>query len=141
MLTPLDYLRPFNLPSRLQKQGWKERWTVPSTWKSASELGEWSHTAGQFNGGSADDKAIQTSQDARFYGLSAPLSKPFKSSTDKDLVIQYTVKHEQKIDCGGAYIKLLPGGKSFDAAAFGGDTPCEHSIRIIFALSPTFTPS
>lgn len=104
-------------------QGWKERWTVPSTWKSASELGEWSHTAGQFNGGSDDDKGIQTSQDARFYGLSAPLLKPFKSAQDKDLVIQYTVKHEQKIDCGGAYIKLLPGGSSFDAAAFGGDTP------------------
>jgi len=37
-----------------------------------------------------------------------------------DLVLQYTVKWEQKIDCGGAYIKLAP--KS-DQAAFGGDSP------------------
>jgi len=39
------------------------------------------------------------------------------------LVIQYSVKHEQDLDCGGAYIKLLPGGDSFDADKFGGDTP------------------
>jgi calreticulin len=111
------------LINSVSPQGWKERWTVPTDWKSASELGEWKHTTGEFNGGSSDDKGIQTSQDARFYGLSAPLDKPFKSSDKKDLVIQYTVKHEQKIDCGGAYLKLLPGGKNFDAKKFGGDTP------------------
>jgi calreticulin len=31
------------------------------------------------------------------------------------------VKHEQKIDCGGGYIKILPGG--FEQASFNGDTP------------------
>ena len=96
---------------------------MPSNWKPASELGAWSHTVGEFNGGSSDDKGIKTSEDARFYGLSAPLATPFDSADKKDLVIQYTVKHEQKIDCGGAYIKLLPGGSSFDADKFGGDTP------------------
>ncbi|KAL7472450.1 hypothetical protein ACHAXS_012802 [Conticribra weissflogii] len=85
-------------------------------------MGEWKHTAGEWHG-AADDKGIQTSQDARFYGLSAPMTKAFNSSEKKDLVIQYTVKHEQKIDCGGAYIKLLPGGDNFDAKKFGGDTP------------------
>ena len=38
--------------------------------------------------------------------ISAPFTKPVKRD-GKDLVIQYTVKHEQKIDCGGAYLKLL----------------------------------
>jgi calreticulin len=33
------------------------------------------------------------------------------------------VKHEQKLDCGGAYLKLLPGGSAFDSSKFGGDTP------------------
>lgn len=124
MLSYSFLLTPFiALINSVSPQGWKERWTVPTDWKSASELGEWKHTTGEFNGGSSDDKGIQTSQDARFYGLSAPLDKPFKSSDKKDLVIQYTVKHEQKIDCGGAYLKLLPGGKNFDAKKFGGDTP------------------
>merc|ERR1712232_510616 len=40
---------------------------------------------------------------------------------DKELVIQYSVKHEQNLDCGGAYIKLLPG--KVDQSKFGGDTP------------------
>lgn len=107
---------------QFNNDGWKDRWTVPSSWKTSSELGDWSHTAGKHNGGSEDDKGIQTSQDARFYGLSAPLDKPYSSDNGKDLVIQYTVKHEQKIDCGGAYLKLLPGGDKFDKDKFGGDT-------------------
>lgn len=106
----------------IMMQGWKKRWTVASDWKSKDELGEWEHTAGEWHG-DAEDKGIKTSQDARFYGLSAPLTKAFNSSDKKDLVIQYSVKHEQKIDCGGAYIKLLPGGEKFEAKKFGGDTP------------------
>lgn len=51
----------------------------------------------------------QTGEDARFYGLSAKLPKAF-SNDGKDLVIQYVVKHEQRIDCGGAYIKLMGPG-------------------------------
>ena len=29
-------------------------------------------------------------------------------NTDKDLVLQFSVKHAQKMDCGGGYIKLIP---------------------------------
>jgi calreticulin len=85
-------------------------------------MGTWKHTAGEWYS-DENDKGIQTSVDARFYGISAPLDKPFVSTDGKPLVIQYSVKHEQNIDCGGAYIKLLPGGKKFDSAKFGGDTP------------------
>lgn len=84
-------------------------------------MGTWKHTAGQYYA-DENDKGIQTSVDARFYGLSAPLEKTFTSG-DKDLILQYSVKHEQNLDCGGAYIKLMPGGKSFDKVKFGGDTP------------------
>jgi len=103
-------------------ESWKTKWTVPTGWKSKSDMGEWVHTAGKWYG-SADDKGVQTSEDARFYGLSAKMDKPFNSSDGKDIVIQYSVKHEQDIDCGGAYIKLLPGGDNFDAVNFGGDAP------------------
>jgi len=102
--------------------GWTDRWTVSSDWKSKSELGEWEQTAGKWYG-IESDKGIQTSEDARFYGLSAPMTKTFNSPDGKDLVIQYSVKHEQKIDCGGAYIKLLPGGDKFESTKFGGDSP------------------
>lgn len=39
---------------------------------------------------------------------------------DKDLVLQFSVKHEQDLDCGGAYIKLM--GET-DQSKFGGDSP------------------
>jgi len=99
--------------------GWKDRWTVSSEWKSKTELGEWKWTAGEWYG-DASDKGIQTSEDARFYGLSAKLSEAF-TNKDKDLVLQMSVKHEQELDCGGAYIKLL--GDIKDPKKFGGDTP------------------
>jgi len=103
-------------------EAWKDRWTVASKWKSPSELGEWVQTAGKWHA-DFEDKGIQTSNDARFYGISAKMDKPFNSSDGKEIVIQYSVKHEQDIDCGGAYIKLLPGGDKFDAENFGGDAP------------------
>lgn len=49
---------------------------------------------------------LQTGQDARFYASSARF-EPF-SNEGKPLVIQFTVKHEQKIDCGGGYVKVFP---------------------------------
>ncbi len=47
---------------------------------------------------------IQTSQNAKFYALSAGFDK--FSNEDKTVVIQFSVKHEQKIDCGGGYVKV-----------------------------------
>ncbi|XP_075472443.1 calreticulin-like isoform X2 [Ascaphus truei] len=49
---------------------------------------------------------LQTGQDGKFYSLSARF-EPF-SSEGQTLVIQFTVKHEQAIDCGGGYVKLFP---------------------------------
>lgn len=83
------------------------------------QTGEWKWTGGEYVGAEGD-KGIQTGQDARFYSLTAPLTSEFRNE-GKDLVISYTVKHEQNLDCGGAYIKLLPPG--FDAKKFGGETP------------------
>lgn len=37
---------------------WSSRWTVPTKWKSASDLGEWKWTAGKFNP-EQNDKGIQ----------------------------------------------------------------------------------
>ena len=62
---------------------------------------------------------IQTSQDARFYGLSAKFDK--FSNEDKDLVIQFTVKHEQNIDCGGGYVKVF--SSDLDQTDMHGDSP------------------
>lgn len=88
--------------------------------KASGEAGKFRVSAGDFYGDEDADKGLQTSQDARFYFTTSKLAKPF-SNQGKDLVIQFSVKHQQKIDCGGGYIKLLPA--SVDQAHFNGDSP------------------
>jgi calreticulin len=99
---------------------WSKRWvTSDMGGKPAAEIGEFKQTAGEWFG-DASDKGIQTSEDARFYGISAKMDSPF-TNKDKELVLQMSVKHEQDLDCGGAYIKLM--GPDVDQAKFGGETP------------------
>ncbi|EYU40510.1 hypothetical protein ABFS82_14G127800 [Erythranthe guttata] len=98
--------------------GWESRW-VKSDWKKDEKMaGEWNYTSGKWNGDS-NDKGIQTSEDYRFYAISAEF--PELSNKEKTLVFQFSVKHEQKLDCGGGYMKLLSG--DVDQKKFGGDTP------------------
>merc|ERR1711937_85800 len=93
---------------------WESRWVVS---ENKDDLGKFVVTAG-INGDSSN-VGLKTSQDAKFYGISAA-TKEF-SNKDKPLVVQYSVKHEQGIDCGGAYLKL--GGSPFDGKKFHGETP------------------
>jgi len=91
---------------------------VQSTHKGA-DAGKFELSAGKFYGDEKLDQGAQTSQDAKFYGMSAEF-KPF-SNVDKPLVIQFTVKHEQNIDCGGGYIKLFDC--KLDQADMHGESP------------------
>ncbi|XP_059494553.1 calreticulin-like [Stegostoma tigrinum] len=115
---------------------WKSRW-IESKYKS--DYGKFKLTAGKFYGDLEKDKGIQTSQDARFYALSARF-EPF-SNEGKNLIIQFTVKHEQKIDCGGGYIKLFPAdvdqdnihGESEYYLMFGPDI-CGYSTKKVHVI-------
>ncbi|GMH07725.1 hypothetical protein Nepgr_009565 [Nepenthes gracilis] len=118
--------------------GWAERW-VTSDWKRDENVaGEWNYTSGKWYG-DPDDKGIQTSQEDRFYAISAEF--PEFSNKDRTLVFQFSVKHEQKLDCGGGYMKLLGG--EVDQKKFGGDTPysimfgpdiCGYSTKKVHAI-------
>ncbi|XP_013996614.1 calreticulin 3b [Salmo salar] len=99
----------------LDGDAWKTRWLDS---KHKADYGEWKLTAGNFYGDAEKDKGLQTSQDARFYAASARF-EPF-SNEGKTLVIQFTVKHEQKIDCGGGYVKVFPS--TLDQADMHGDS-------------------
>lgn len=52
------------------------------------------------------DKGVQLTQEMKHYGFGARFSTPLISAED-EIVIQYELKLEEKLDCGGAYIKLL----------------------------------
>lgn len=99
---------------------WQDRWVISSKWKPAGEMGQWQTTTGAYFGDSQLSRGIKTGEDARFYGISAKFDEKFDNA-GKDLVFQFTVKHEQNLDCGGGYFKLLPSG--WDQASFGGSTP------------------
>lgn len=100
-------------------KGWEDRWVQSSWKKSSGEAGTFKVTAGKFYGDAQADKGLQTTQDARFYATSSKIDTPFEND-GKDLVLQFSVKHEQKIDCGGGYIKLLP--PNTDQEGFTGDS-------------------
>lgn len=103
----------------LDGDGWTNRWIES---KHKSDFGKFVLNAGKFYGDLDKDKGLQTSQDARFYALSARF-EPF-SNKDQTLVVQFTVKHEQNIDCGGGYVKLFPDG--LDQTDMHGDS--EYNI-------------
>ncbi|KAI4541798.1 hypothetical protein MG293_008940 [Ovis ammon polii] len=120
----------------LDGERWRNRW-VPST--NDSQFGHFRLSSGNFYGHKEKDKGLQTTQNSRFYAISARF-KPF-SNKGKTLVVQYTVKHEQKMDCGGGYIKLFPAdtdqknlnGKSQYYIMFGPDI-CGFDIKTVHVI-------
>merc|ERR1711871_1333473 len=92
---------------------WESRWIQS---KAKDDLGAMKVTSGKFFGDEEAAKGLQTSQDAKFYAISAK-TKEF-SNEGKTLVIQYTVKFEQDIDCGGGYLKI----GAFEPESFEGES-------------------
>ncbi|CAM9333681.1 unnamed protein product [Lampetra planeri] len=107
--------------------GWKSRWVES---KHKTDYGAWKLSAGKFYGDAEANKGIQTSQDARFYALSARFDS--FSNEGKPLVIQFTIKHEQKIDCGGGYVKIFPS--DLDQTAMHGPDICGHSTKKVHVI-------
>lgn len=97
---------------------WKDRWVVSKNKQAEGTAGKFEVTLPKYYGDEVKDKGLKTTEDARFYQISAKI-KEF-SNKGKPLVIQFSVKHEQNIDCGGGYIKLLPAG--LDQENFNGDS-------------------
>ncbi|XP_039120820.1 LOW QUALITY PROTEIN: calreticulin-like [Dioscorea cayenensis subsp. rotundata] len=98
--------------------GWEDRWVVSDWRKQDYMAGEWNHTSGKWSG-DYEDKGIQTTEDYRFYAISAEF--PEFSNKDKTLVFQFSIKHEQKINCGGGYMKLISG--EIDQNNFNSENP------------------
>jgi len=112
--------------------GWESRWTT-SKWKeSEGTQGTWVAASGKWSK-DPEDKGVQTSEDSKFYGISASFDS--FSNDGKELIIQYQAKYEKDIECGGGYVKVGP--KMSDATAFGDPTP----YNIMFGPDSAATPS
>lgn len=97
-------------------QGLSDKWIQSS---SKDDFGKFKVSAGKFFADESSSKGLQTSQDAKFYAISVPFTTEFDNA-DKTFVLQFSVKHEQGIDCGGGYVKVLPPG--LDLAKLNGES-------------------
>jgi len=106
---------------------WEKRW-VASEWKKESgEDGEWELSAGKFFTDENKERGLRTKNDARFYDISVAHDE--FSNKGKTLVIQFSVKHEQTIDCGGGYVKLVPSAALKEQKEFkGGAEETQYNI-------------
>ncbi|XP_076266333.1 calreticulin [Rhynchophorus ferrugineus] len=107
---------------KFSDDSWEKNWIYSK--HPGKEFGKFVRTAGKFFVNEEDETGIQTSEDARFYALSTKFA-PFNTE-GKDLVIQFTVKHEQNIDCGGGYVKV------FDCSLKPEDLHGETPYRLMF---------
>jgi len=116
-----------------------DRWTVSG---KKDDFGVFAHTAGEFFGDAEANKGLQTSQDAKFYATSAPVTKPFGTKDKKSVVVSFQLKDTQGIDCGGGYLKIMRApfeGKDFDGESpywmmFGPDI-CGYTKKIHLILN------
>jgi len=115
---------------------WESRWVQ----SKKGDIGKWVVRPGKFFADAELNKGISTSQDAKFYHIASKF--PTVVDGSKKLVVQLTVKHEQGIDCGGGYVKIMKSGvklEDFDGntdynVMFGPDIcgPPKKMIHIIF---------
>ena len=68
---------------------------------------------------------IQSHPYARFFAILVEFLE--FNNNDNTLVLQFSVKHEPKLDCGGGYVKQLSG--DVDQFFFGGDTPYKYLLN------------
>jgi len=101
---------------KFDDDSWKERWITSK--HDGKTFGNLELTAGKFYGDESD-KGIKTTQDAHFYAVSTKF--PEFTNEKKTLVLQFTVKHEQNIDCGGGYLKVFDC--TFNPEDMHGETP------------------
>jgi calreticulin len=115
-----------------------EAFDSDSAWQQSEkkdDFGKLTISSGAFFGDEKINQGYKTSEDAKFYASSAQISNPV-TNEGKNIVVSLSVKHEQGIDCGGGYIKLMPktASKEFNGESeywmmFGPDI-CGYSKKI-----------
>lgn len=123
----------------LRESGWKVSSAKKN--KEFSYVGYWAIEEPRVIPGMKGDKGLVMKKAAAHHAISYKLDKPFNNHNN-DLVLQYEVKFQEGINCGGAYIKLLDDG--FDnLGEFSNETPfqimfgpdiCGASNKVRFIL-------
>ncbi|KAF9408628.1 hypothetical protein BGZ94_002245 [Podila epigama] len=109
---------------------WSDRWTASEATKETtaegevfSYVGKWTVEEPHKFPGLKGDLGLVAKSPAAHHAISASLPEVIDNK-DKTLVVQYEVKAQDGLECGGAYMKLLtdsPEGIKFKE--FSNDTP------------------
>lgn len=100
-------------------EDWESRWEISS---SPDFDGKWYVGEGKLDWGLVGDEGLVVNSVARKHAISSKFSSPI-DFTDKPLVLQYEVRFQKQMDCGGAYIKLVrKGEKPFISSKFDAST-------------------
>ncbi|QPG72776.1 hypothetical protein FOA43_000077 [Brettanomyces nanus] len=104
----------------------ENKWRVSHAKKDGelSYSGKWEIEESTVNIGFKGDKGLVVKSEAALHAISVPLPKVFDNK-DNTLVLQYEVKLQKGLDCGGAYIKLLDanGAPDLEENEFNNETP------------------
>ncbi|BFZ55901.1 hypothetical protein PYCC9005_002942 [Savitreella phatthalungensis] len=124
--TPTTVKAPF--VEQFADAGWSSRWSASqkTAVDGTEELnynGNWAVEAPTVLKGMEGDEGLVLKDDARRHAISAKFDKVIDPK-DKPLVLQYEVKMQKGLECGGAYLKLLTkSATGINAEEFSGDTP------------------
>ncbi|KAF2836564.1 Calreticulin-domain-containing protein [Patellaria atrata CBS 101060] len=103
-------------PSHAKKQNDK------STEEEWAYVGTWSVEEPSVLKGMEGDKGLVVKDKAAHHAISAKFKKPINNK-GKTLVVQYEVKTQNGLECGGAYLKLLQDNKALHADEFSNASP------------------
>ncbi|KAG8526987.1 uncharacterized protein KY384_008416 [Bacidia gigantensis] len=124
--TPTDLKAPF-----LEQftSGWDSRWKASHAKKEDSKttedwayVGEWSVEEPSVFKGIEEDKGLVVKNAAAHHAISAKFPKKIDNK-GKTLVVQYEVKLQNGLECGGAYMKLLQDNKKLASDEFSNASP------------------
>ena len=85
-------------------------------------MGTWANEEPSVFPGIIGDKGLVLKDKAAHHAISAKFDKPINNK-GKSLVVQYEVKFQNNLECGGAYMKLLQDNKALKSDEFSNASP------------------
>ena len=84
--------------------------------------GEWAHETHKHDG-LVGDMGLVVSSPAKKHAVSTLFAAPFDPKASGGLVVQYELQLKNRLQCGGAYIKLLSASEELSQDGFKAETP------------------
>lgn len=98
---------------------WKSTWSVSD---DEDYEGQWVLDTASSAPGFEDDKALTVNSVAKKHAIAAAFSETVDNK-EKDFVVQYEVRFSNRLECGGAYLKLVRDtGDFFSGEEFNSKT-------------------